>query len=88
MASTPRRRASSRSWSVSALRPQAARPIALWCVTWVGRRPSSPMAIVSRTLATTPAASSLMCETWIPPISPATRASAITSSVRANVPGT
>ena len=72
----------------SALLPQATRPIILWWVTCVGSPPCSPIAIVSLTLSRTPAASSRMCETWMPPSSPATRASAITSSVRAKLPGT
>ena len=80
MTSTPRSRASRTRRSESTLRPQAARPIILWCVTCVGSPPSSPIAIVSRTLSSTPAASSRMCEMCMPPSSPATRASATTSS--------
>jgi len=88
VASTPRSRASSISFNVSALFPQFALPMILWCVTWVGRPPFSPISIVSRTLSSTPVASSRMCEVWMPPIRPATFASSITSAVGVNVPGT
>ena len=86
--STPRARARSTACNVSTLFPQFGRPMILWCVTWVGRPPRSPMAIVSLTLSSTPAVSSRMWDTWMPPNRPATFASSTTSSVGVNVPGT
>jgi hypothetical protein len=63
--------------------PQAALPMVLWWVTWVGRPPSSPMRMVSRTESTTPAVSSRMWEVWMPPRGAMARAMWMTSSVGA-----
>ncbi len=86
--STPRARASATSLRVSTLRPQLGVPMILWCVICVGMCPCSPTAIVSFTLSSTPDASLRMCDTCMPPIAPATAASAITSSVGVKMPGT
>ena len=79
--STPRARASATIRSVSTLRPQLGVPMILWWVICVGMCPCSPTAIVSLTLSRMPAASFRMWDTCMPPISPATAASAMTSSV-------
>ena len=88
VASTPRARASSISRRVSTLFPQFWAPMILWCVTCVARPPSSPIRMVSRTLSTTPAASSRMCEMYMPPNPATTLANSITSSVGVKLPGT